>query len=167
MKLRQLMEGQRQQVEGLSKRGPVALYMPTTMEQIRSIWGNYEASRQPLPVTMSLQYAVQYSNLVIKFFGLGKDLDAEALGLRATQQAAQEYPESYNPAVSKELMSGNYVYYSGGLQPERADAFYVVRNGKPEQLDVSQFMDYMLKYRNAEARRRSRQVDVEVEPQAA
>jgi len=144
MNLRQLIEGQKEQIISLSPSSPITLYHPTDINGAANILMG-QNKLDYYPVLPSLKHAVKHGDVIMQFYGLGRHLQTP----RDNQESAkQQYPDSFNPSVSFILMSLNpMVYYTGLISPANIDKLYVMNNGTPEAMIPSDFMKYAIKDR--------------------
>ncbi len=167
MRLRQLMEGQKEQIEGLRPSAPVALYHPSGVEEVASLLKPTGTEDQELLVLPSLKAATKLSDIVLQFYGRGKDLyppRSVAKNRRDKALAAQKYPDSFRPEVSFSLLSQRpMAVFQGFLSPGNIEKVFVMRDGRPEAMDVGQFVEYFIKHRAELNRRKQSQVDIQYE----
>lgn len=147
MKLQQLIEGQKEQIAGLRPSAPVALFHPTDVEGATKIVTSHGAPEY-FVVMPALKYAVHHGDVIIQFYGLGKDLEAtrEVSRSHGDQHYAQQaYPDSFKPLVSFTLLSQRpRAIYTGRVSPSNIDNIYVMKDGKPEAMGVEQFLHYTI-----------------------
>jgi len=160
MNLKQLIEGQREQISKLGPSAPVTLYHPTDIDGAADIVT--EKNRlDSYEVYPSLKHAVKHSNIVVQFYGQGKDLEvSERSSKRHGDQsyAAQRFPDSFNPILSFTLLSLTpMVYYTGLLSPHNIDKIYVMQNGRPEALTPEEYLRYTIKVQSDAKKQQQRQ----------
>lgn len=143
MNLRQLIEGQKEQIASLSPSAPVTLYYPTDMNGAANLIMQQNKPDQ-YPVYPSLQPAVRRSDIVVQFYGQGKHLESSRrAGDEA--QARKEYPDSFRPLVSFTMLSMNpMVYYTSSISPSSIEKIYVMQDGRPESMMIEEFIKYVI-----------------------
>ncbi len=155
MRIQQLIEGQKEQIAGLRPSAPVALYYPTDVEGAANIVTQHNVPEQ-YEVMPALKHAVQHSDVVVQFYGRGKDLEAPRGASRShgdQHYAQQAYPDSFNPLVSFTLLSQRpSVIYTGLVSPSNIEKIYVMQDDKPETMNIEQFLEYAVKLRGDEQR---------------
>lgn len=156
MRIQQLIEGQKEQIAGLRPTAPVTLYHPTDVESAANIIMQRNAPEQ-YEVMPALKHAVRKSDVVVQFYGRGKDLEAprEASRSHGDQHYAQQaYPDSFKPLVSFTLLSQRpSAIYTGLISPSNIDKIYVMQDGRPEAMGVEQFLNYAVKLSADEKRK--------------
>lgn len=155
MKLQQLAEGQKEQIAGLRPNAPVTLYHPTDVEGAAQIVTSRGAPEY-FVVMPALKYAVRHGDVVIQFYGRGKDLEASREASRShgdQQYAQQSYPDSFNPLVSFTLLSQRpRAIYTGQISPSNIDKIYVMQDGKPDPMSPERFLSYIISLRGDKQR---------------
>lgn len=143
MNLRQLIEGQKEQIASLSPSAPVNLFHPTDINGAANLL-TQQNKPEHYQVYPSLQPAVKRSNIVVQFYGQGKHLESSRLASHEAQ-AKKEYPDSFNPIVSFTMLSLNpMVYYNGMITPSNIDKIFVMQDGRPEAMRVEEFIKYAI-----------------------
>ena len=148
MKIRQLMEGQKEQIAQLRPSSPVQLFYPTDVQGAVELLRG-ELQGQERMVMPSLKASFQLGDVIVKFWGRGKDLEAprEARRNRREQALAAElYPESYEPVISFSLLSQRpRAWYKGPLSAGNVEAIFINNGGRPEQMSVEEFTEMVFK----------------------
>ena len=148
MRIQQLIEGQKEQIAGLRPSAPVALYYPTDVEGAAQIVMQ-ENSPEQYEVMPSLKHAVAHGDVVVQFYGQGKDLEAPREASRSAgdqHYAQQTYPDSFNPLISFSLLSQRpSAIYTGLVSPSNIEKIYVMQDGRPETMNIKQFLEYAVK----------------------
>jgi hypothetical protein len=167
MKIRQLMEGQKEQLAQLRPNGPIALYYPTDIDDAVNVLRTSDmnaSDKHTLEVMPSLKDAVRYSDVVLMFYAQGRDLypsRAVIKNHRDREIAARKYPESFRPEVSFSMLSQRpTANYHGHLSPGNVDKIFFVRDGRPEAVNMEQFVEIVIKHQTEQKRRRQQRVDV-------
>jgi hypothetical protein len=150
MNIRQLIEGQKEQIISLSPNSPLTLYYPTDINGAADLL--MEQNRlDHYPVVPALKFAVRHGDVVVQFYGQGRHLQASQMNEEDTQ-----FPDSFNPQVSIKLLSGSpLVYYTGVISPSNIDNIFVMQDGSPIAMSPPEFLKYAI---NDEADRRRQQV---------
>jgi len=160
MNLRQLIEGQKEQIASLSPSAPVTLYHPTDIDGATDIVTK-QNRRDSYNVYPSLKHAVKHGNIVVQFYGQGKDIEAPRKNSKRhgdPTYAEQRFPDSFNPVVSFTLLSLTpMVYYTGLLSPHNIDKIYMMQNGRPEAMTPEEFLRYSIKVTGDNVRQKQRQ----------
>jgi hypothetical protein len=164
MRIQQLREGQKEQIENLRASAPVALFHPTDIEDAADLLTRNDSHDIELMVMPSLKYAVRVGEVVIKFHAQGKDIYAPREVQRNRQDreiAVRKYPESFRPEVSFALTSQRPVaIFKGYFSPGRVENLFVMQNGRPEPMSIQQYIEYVVDFRATHQRRKQSQVDV-------
>jgi hypothetical protein len=147
MNLQQLIEGQKAQIASLSPNAPVALYHPTDIEGAtdlilrKGVQDHYE-------VLPDLKHAVKHGDVIIQFQGRGKHLEVSKQTMKKhgdQSYAHRMYPDSADPVVTFTLLSNDpMVYFTGLITPEKINNIYVMQDGKPEPMNIQDFMKYAI-----------------------
>lgn len=158
MRLRQLMEGQTEQIAGLRPSAPVALFYPTDMEGAEELFQQSKRSSadQELLVFPSLKTAARVSDVIVKFYSQGKSLYAPREVERNRRDkaiAAQKYPESFRPEVSFSMLSQRpMAIFNGPFSVGNVDGIFVMKDGRPEKISVREFVKALVDLRAAQRR---------------
>lgn len=167
MRIQQLREGQTEQIAGLRKAAPVALYHPSGLDEVMGLLKPTSADDMELLVLPSLKAATQLSDVVVQFFGQGKDLYAPrsvARNRRDKELAAQKYPDSFRPEVSFSLLSQRpMAVFRGYVSPGNIEKIFVMQDGRPEPMEIEQFVKYLVDHRTEDQRRKAKRVDIQFE----
>lgn len=143
MNLQQLIEGQKEQIAGLSPNAPVNLFYPTDINGAANLL-TQQNKPDHYQVYPSLQSAVKRGSIVVQFYGQGKHLESSRLAGHEAQ-ARKEYPDSFNPVVSFTMLSLNpMVYYNGMIAPSNIDQIFVMQDGRPEAMRIEEFIKYAI-----------------------
>ncbi len=160
MNIRQLIEGQKQQIASLGPSAPVTLYHPTDLDGAASIV-TQKNRLERYEVYPSLKHAVKRGDIVVQFYSQGKDLEVSRRDAKRhgdQSYATQQFPDSFNPVLSFVLLSLTpMVYYTGLLDPHNIDKIYVMQDGRPEAMTPSDLLKYAIKVRGDEKRQQQRQ----------
>ncbi len=149
MNLQQLIEGQKAQIASLSPNAPVALYHPTDIEGTVAIIQNTVPKHYE--VFPDLKHAVTHGDVIIQFHGRGKHLEVSKQTMKKhgdQSYAHKMYPDSTDPVVTFTLLSNDpMVYFTGLITPAKINNIYVMQDGRPEAMDVQDFIKYAINYR--------------------
>jgi hypothetical protein len=157
MNLRQLIEGQKEQISRLGPSAPVTLYHPTDLDGATDIVTEKNRPNS-YKVYPSLKHAVKHGNIVVQFYGQGKDIEAPRKRHNDPTYAEQKFPDSFNPVVSFTLLSLTpMVYYTGLLSLHNIDKIYMMQNGRPEAMTPEELLRYSIKVRGNNKRQQQRQ----------
>ncbi len=150
MNIRQLIEGQKEQIISLSPSSPLTLFFPTDIDGAVDLLMQQNRLNQ-YPVVPALKYAVLHGDAVVQFYGQGKYLQASRMN-----EGDNQYPDSFNPLVSHKLLSGDpLVYYTGLILPANIDIILVMQDGSPMPMSPPEFLKYAI---NDQANQRRQQV---------
>ena len=146
MNLQQLIEGQKAQIASLSPNAPVALYHPTDIDGVIAII--QDAAPEHYEVLPDLKHAVKHGDVIIQFQGRGKHLEVSKQTMKKhgdQSYARRMYPDSADPVVTFTLLSNDpMVYFTGLITPAKINNIYVMQDGRPEAMDVQDFIKYAI-----------------------
>ena len=124
MNIQQLLEGQREQIEGLRPRSVVRMYHGTTLDEAYHLVRSGVNRGENLVVTHDLKHALVANEAVVEFYTQGRYLaPPQELG----SEYQDKYPDSAQPSVTASLLDSKrpYVYFIGHLNKNEIDTIFL------------------------------------------
>lgn len=135
MRIRQLYESQKSQIERLHPATQVLLYYPTDFRSVSAILRGDNEREEKAFVAPDIRTAAKFGRIVLGFYSQGKELSPPpSMANRKThEEAKQKFPDSMLPLVSLSLTSEiwPHAFYHGRMNiGHNIVAFYLVGYNK-------------------------------------
>lgn len=141
MRIRQLYESQKSQIERLHPATQVLLYYPTDFRNIVTILRGSSEKEEKAFVAPDIRTAAKFGRIILGFYSQGKELSPppDMVNPKSHEEAKQKFPDSMLPLVSLSLTSEvwPHAFYHGRLNASHnIVAFYLVGyNKQTRELD--------------------------------
>lgn len=119
MRVQQLIESQRSQIEMLHPRSPVFLFFPTDSKGLVEILKGSKIREENTFVSPELRTAAKFGRIIIGFYAYGQHLDPPPgmKSIKTHEEAKAKFPDSALPLVSLALTTEMWPHalYNGPL----------------------------------------------------